>query len=50
MCLIRQLISFQCSSRGVNGQIAVSRVDMANKQEQDYVINIVMAIKMKNCS
>ena len=30
----------------MNGQAAVRRVDLANKQEQEHVINIVMAFKM----
>ena len=30
----------------MNGQAAVRRVDLANKQEQEHVINIVMVFKM----
>ena len=46
MCKIRHLISFQCFLSGVNGQAAVWRVDLANKQEQEHVIKIVMPFKM----
>ena len=46
MCKIQHLISFQCFLCGVNGQAAVWRVDLANKQEQEHVIKIVMAFKM----
>ena len=40
------IIYIQCLFRGVNGQAAVWRVDLANKQEHEHVIKIVMAFKM----
>ena len=46
MCKIRNLISFQCFCRGVNGQPAVLRVDLANKQEQEHVMKIAMTFKL----